>query len=126
MAAKRGYYSLLQFCPDPSRAEVVNLGVVLFCPEVRFIAAKTAASNLRAAKLVGRSRFDSASLDAAKLAIERRLEVDRERFQTLEDFQYFVDTRANVLRLTTPRPVKVFDPEEDIRQLFDELVEGRP
>jgi hypothetical protein len=50
--------------------------------------------------------------------------VDRERFQTLEDLQHFVDTRANVLKLTAPRSVKVFEPEEDLRKLFEELVGG--
>lgn len=124
MTAKRGYYSLIQFCPDPSRAEAVNLGVLLFCPEARFIAARTAAGNQRATRLVGRTAIDSASLNAAKRAIERRLEVDREGFQTLQDLQHFVDTRANVLKLTAPRPVKVFDPEEDLRKLFEELVGG--
>ena len=37
MNSKRGYYSLIQFCPEPSRAEAVNLGVLLFCPEAGFI-----------------------------------------------------------------------------------------
>lgn len=126
--AKRGYYSLIQFCPDSSRAEAVNLGVLLFCPEARFIGARTAEGNERATELVGQGGVNSASLDAAKRSIERRLEVDRERFQTLEDLQDFVDSRANVLKLTAPRPVKVFDPEEDLRKLFDELVaaEDRP
>lgn len=124
MTAKRGYYSLIQFCPDPSRAEVVNVGVLLFCPEARYIAARTARGKARAEKLVGKSGVDSASLNAAKQAIEHRLEVDREGFQTIEDLRRFVDTRANVLKLTDPRPVKVFDPQDDLRKLFEELVGG--
>lgn len=124
MTAKRGYYSLIQFCPDSSRAEAVNIGVLLFCPEARYIAARTARGKARAEKLVGKSGVDSASLNAAKRAIEHRLEVDREGFQTLDDLQRFVDTRANVLKLTVPRPVKVFDPDEDLGKLFDELVGG--
>jgi hypothetical protein len=124
MTAKRGYYSLVQFCPDPSRAEAVNVGVLLFCPEEQFIGVRTAAGNRRAARLVGQTGIDSASLNAAKTAIERRLEVDREGFQTLEDLQRFVDTRANVLKLTDPRPVKVFAPDEDLRKLFEQLVGG--
>ena len=124
MTPKRGYYSLIQFCPDPSRAEAVNLGVLLFCPEARFVAARMSHGNRRAAKLVGRADIDSASLNAAKRAIERRLQMDREGFQTLEDLRHFVDTRANVLKLTTPRPVKVFEPEEDLRKLYEELVGG--
>jgi len=126
MNAKRGYYSLIQFCPDPSRAERVNVGVVLFCPEAEFIAARTAHGNRQAEKLVAREALDRAGLNAAKRAIERRLEVERESFKTLDDLQRFVDTRANVLKLTASRPIKVFDAEQDLDRLYNELVGGRP
>ena len=125
MSARRGYYSLVQFCPHPARAEAVNLGVVLFCPDAGFIAARTLQGNRPAEKLVGREGVDKAALDAAKRAIEGRLDVERSSFQTLEDFQRFVDSRANVLKLTAPRPLKVLDPAEDLGRLFDELVGGK-
>src|SRR5437016_4286218 len=125
MKAQKGYYSLIQFCPDPSRLEAVNVGVVLFCPDAQFIAARTADSNKRPEKLVGRHGFDSASLKSARRAIERRLEADAKAFQTLEDLQHFVDTRANVLKMTAPRPIKVFDPQSDLDKLFQELVGDR-
>jgi hypothetical protein len=122
--AKKGYYSLIQFCPDASRLEAVNVGVLLFCPDVRFIAARTARTNRRAEKLVGRAEFDRASLNSAKRALERRMHTDREAFTRLEDLRKFVDSRGNVLKLTPPRPVKVFDPEVDLDNLFSELVGG--
>lgn len=126
MTAKRGYYSLVQFFPNPSRAEAVNLGVVLFCPDAGYLEAKMASGNRPAAKLVGRAAVDLDELNAAKRAIERRLHVDRDSFQTAEDLQHFAETRANLLRLTPPRPIKVFDPSQEIVRLFDELVGGRP
>jgi len=104
----------------------VNVGVLLFCPESRFLAARTAASNRRAAKLMGRGGLDKAALNSAKRAIERRLEVDRDSFQTLEDLQRFVSSRGNALKLTAPRPTKVFDPQTDLDALFAELVGGTP
>ena len=58
MAAKRGYFSLVQFCPNPSRAEAVNLGVILFCPDAGFLEAKMSAGNKPAMKLVGRAGVD--------------------------------------------------------------------
>jgi hypothetical protein len=122
--SSKGYYSLIQFCPDRSRAEAVNLGVALFCPSAKFVGALFANGNRRAAKLVGRENVNGSALNSAKRAMERRFEVDRERFETLEDFQQFVDTRANILRLTQPRPVKVANPQEDLEALFGELVGG--
>jgi hypothetical protein len=125
MKPTRGYYRLIQFCPDASRLEAVNVGVVLFCPDTGFLAARTAAGNQRAEKIVERGTLDKAALNSAKRAIERRLEVDRDAFQNLDDLQRFVATRGNALKLTDPRPVKVFDPQQDLGSLFNELVGGR-
>ena len=65
MKPQKGYYSLLQFCPDVSRLEAANLGVVLFCPDSNFLEAKTSRSVRRAEKLVGRGEL---ARDALKLA----------------------------------------------------------
>lgn len=126
MNAKKGYYSLIQFCPNASRLEAINVGVLLFCPDLRFIEARTAKGNQRAAKLVGRAFLDKHSLNRAKRAIERRVQTDREAFSSFDDLQKFVDSRGNMLKLTPPRPVKVFDPIQDLDSLFSELVGGVP
>jgi hypothetical protein len=125
MKPKRGYYSLIQFCPDSSRLEAVNVGVVLLCPDAGFLGARTAAGNRRAEKLVDRGELDRKALNSAKRAIEHRLEVDRDSFRNLEDLQRFVATRGNTLKLTDPRPTKVFQPQNDLDSLFAELVGGR-
>jgi hypothetical protein len=125
MKPKRGHYSLVQYCPDPSRAEAANVGVLLFCPDAGFIEARTSAGNDRIRRFFGDKPFDPRQINAAKHAIEERLKVDREYFRTLEDLQQFVETRGNEIILTTPRPVKVFDPAQDLDQLFGELVGGR-
>jgi len=124
MKPQRGYYSLIQFCPDASRMESVNVGVLLFCPALDFLGARTSNNNSRAEKLVGRGRLEKAALNAAKEAIERRLEVDRESFRNIEDIERFVNTRGNWLKLTQARPVKVFNPESDLTALYEELVGG--
>lgn len=125
MKPQRGYYSLIQFCPDASRMEAVNVGVVLFCPGLEFLDARTSNNNRRAEKLVGRSNLKREALNAAKEAIERRLIVDRQAFQNLEDLERYIDTRANCLKLTQARPVKVFNPETDLDRLYEELVGGK-
>ncbi len=126
MEPKRGYYSLVQFLPDASRMETVNVGVVLFCPSARFLSARMSRSNKRAQGLVGRGRLERSALNAAKRAIERRLEVDRDSFEDIEDLQRYIDTRGNWLRLTPARPIKVFDPPKDLDKLYTELVGGVP
>src|SRR5437868_15485516 len=101
---RKGYYTLIQFRPDASRLEAVNMGVLLFCPETGFIAARLAKSNQRAAKLVGRAQLNPTALNSAKRALERRLKVDSASFKTLGDLQHFIDSRGNISQLTPPRP----------------------
>jgi hypothetical protein len=123
MEPVKGFYSLVQFCPDFSRLEVANVGVVLFVPEMRFIKARMARSNLRPARLLGRSSFSADWLNAAKASLLERLEVAGDNFVTPEDLDRFVDTRANKLILTRPRPLKVRQPEAELDRLFAELVD---
>jgi len=124
MTIEKGYYSLIQFCPDVSRLEAVNLGVILFCPGSGFLKALTSRSTRRAEKLVGRADLARAALKSARLAIEKRLLVDRDSFRSLDDLQHFVATRGNSLQLTPPRPIKVSSPETELSRLFRELVSG--
>ena len=124
MKPQKGYHSLIQFCPDASRLEAVNLGVVLFCPALDFLASRTSSSTRRAEKLVGRGELAREALKLARTAIEQRLRTDRASFRDIEDMQRFVETRGNSLRLTDPRPLKVYTPADDLNRLFDELVGG--
>ena len=124
--ATKGYYSILQYVPDPERAEGVNIGLMLFCPEKGFLKIQTTESNDRVRRLLGRQRGSATNLsrlDAFKTAFEERVALEAGRIQTLEDFRTFVNTRANQLRLTDPRPVKVADPEPELLNLFRLLVD---
>jgi len=37
MNPTNGYYSLVQYCPDPSRVEAANVGAILFCPTLPYL-----------------------------------------------------------------------------------------
>ncbi|HVT47218.1 MAG TPA: DUF3037 domain-containing protein [Vicinamibacterales bacterium] len=123
MAAK-GYYSLIQYCPDPSRLESANIGVVLLCPELRFLQAKVAGNNRRIAKFFGRNSFDPDAVALAKATIEARLEPGSAEVSTIEDLERLIATRANAVLLTPPRPMRVDDPVEDLKTLYADLVGG--
>jgi len=119
----KGHYSLIQYCPDLSRLEAANVGVLLFCPERRFIQARVSHKNDRVRRFFGSGGWDGAQLNALRDSVVRRLEVERDSFRSVDDLQRFVALQANELQLTAPRPVKVFEPEEDLAKLFHELVD---
>jgi hypothetical protein len=123
--ASKGYYSLIQYCPDQSRLESANVGVVLFCPEQRFLRAKLTQTNQRLAKFFGRDSFDPDAVALAKDAIEGRLNRRGDELTTIEELHQFVATRANAVLLTPPRPMRVDDPMEDLEVLYQGLVGGK-
>ena len=123
MNATKGYFCLVQYCPDIARAEAANVGVVLFCPDRGFLQTKMVKSNHRIRRFFGEEADNYLHLNAMKDSLVKRLEVEKAEFCRLEDLQLFVETRANKVILTPPKPVKVFDPQEDLAALFKELVE---
>lgn len=125
MNASKGYYSLIQYCPDLSRLEAANVGVLLFCPERQFIQARVSHNNDRIRRFFSPEQTDWPQLNALKDSVARRLEVESESFKTLEDLQRFIALQANEIQVTAPRPVKVSAPEADLAKLFEELVGGR-
>jgi len=124
MAGERAYYSLIQFCPDASRLEAANIGVLLYCPGKSFIKAEVSKSTRRVTQFFGKGSFDRAQLNSFKKAFCRRFELERDAFRTMDDVERFIATRANQLRITPLRPLKCADPAAELRSLFDDLVGG--
>jgi len=119
----KGYYSIIQFCPDISRQEAANIGVLLFCPELGFIRARTSESNERIYRFFGKESCDAARIEQMKGLVEKRLIVEADSFRSREDLEKFIATRANDLQLTPLRSVLLDNPEEELDRLFDLLVE---
>lgn len=128
MSGYKGYYSLIQFCPNPSRAEAVNVGVLLFCPELHFIDAQVSRNTTRARRLLEHEEVDVARLKTTQKSIKERMLVEHDRFRTLEDLNQFIGTRGNDIQLTSPRTLRVLEPVKQLGELFRELVEveGKP
>ena len=124
MKPTKGYYCLIQYCPDLSRLEAANIGVLLFCPDRLFLQARTARDNRRIQHFFGREGHDLSQINSFKMGIEERLEVEHPNIQSLDDLQQFIQLRANQIQITAPRPMRVRNPEEDLDQLFQDLVGG--
>jgi hypothetical protein len=123
MKPAKGYYSLIQYCPDLSRLEAANIGVLLFCPEKLFLQAKTVRNNKRIQKFFGRKGHDWDRIDSFKLGLEERLVAENGEIKTLEDLERFIALRANEVQITPPRSMRVEDPKRELVNLFEELVE---
>ncbi len=124
MKPTKGYYCLIQYCPDMSRLEAANIGVLLFCPERSFLQARIARDNSRIQHFFGRQGHDWSQINSFKMGIEERLELEHSSIQNVDDLRHFIQLRANQIQITTPRPMRVKVPDEDLDQLFQDLVGG--
>lgn len=84
-----------------------------------------AEGNERVRKFFGDEASGDLHSNAMKTSLANRLKIEEAQFASLADFQKFVDSRANQIILTKPKPVKVTDPESELEALFAELVSHR-
>lgn len=119
----KGYYCLIQYCPDFSRAEAANVGLVLFQPEPTATAVRIVDKVDFVARRLGRKVATASVLEDVR-SIGYRLK--HEVFRSVEDLEQFVRTRGNRIQLTMPRSVRIEDPAKEIDRLFAELVEAGP
>lgn len=125
MCDRSAYYSLVQFCPDASRRETVNVGLILLCPSMTYLNMWMLLDYTRVAEFFGPG-VDLAAMEAGVLSLCARIISERSRLVDPSNFSDFIRTRANEILLTELRPVRVCDPKRDIGILFDELVTWPP
>jgi hypothetical protein len=119
----RGFYSVVQYCPDRFRAEAVNVGLVLLCVDPHALRVKMASNHDRARKLFAISKPDLKSLKFSTHGLTSRIENSADELRTSEDLAAFASSRANDLLLTEPRLAKLANFDEDFERLFAQLVE---
>jgi hypothetical protein len=125
MKPESGYYSIVQYCPSPERGEGVNVGVLLFSPAHQFIRTQFTKDFTRPKRLFAKDGlFDREELKSSLRTMEERISHDAPAFRSLADLEAFIGSRASDLRLTTPRAIKVFEPQRDLVELFEEVIGG--
>lgn len=125
MNPTKGYFSIVQYCPDLARREAVNIGVVLVVPDRLFLDTKLVTTNKRVKRFFGTKGDDANLLTEFKNSFVSRIDAEQLRIDSLESFEKFVDTRGNQIQLTKPAFVKVRDCRETLQHLFEKLVSGK-
>ena len=122
MTPHKGWFSIVQFCSDASRLESANIGVLLFCAALKFLEVRIAPDNRRIIRFFGSDAIDLDSINVFKKGLKDRLLKERENIQSREQLLEFVNSRANEIRLSAPRSVRVTSPHEQLDDLFAKLV----
>lgn len=119
----RGFYSIVQYCPDRFRAEAVNVGLVLLRAAPHTLRVKMTSNYDRVHRLFAISEADMKNLKFSTQGLTSRIEHSVDELSTPEALAAFAASRANDLRLTEPRLAKLGDFDDDFERLFAELVE---
>jgi hypothetical protein len=121
----RGFYSVVQYCPDRFRAEAVNVGLVLLCVDPHALRVKMTGNHDRVRKLFGTGKPELTNLKLSTHGLTSRIEHSMDELRTPQDLAAFAASRANDLRLTEPRLAMLDDFDDDFERLFAQLVEQR-
>ena len=121
----KGFYSIIQYCPDRFRAEGVNVGLVLLSLEPHGMRVHITRKFQRVQKLFALKNPDIDSLKITIEGMKSRIESASDEWRTPEELAAFAASRAKDLRLTEPRLAKIRDIDADFERLFSELVEER-
>jgi hypothetical protein len=122
MQRTRAMYSMVQYVPDGARAEGANAGIVIFVPESGRIEVRTSQSLARIKKFFSPDKAEFEWIELAVKSLKHRLEKAQGEFKSEEEFTQFVASRADAVRLTTPRLVVLTELESKLDELYGELV----
>lgn len=122
----RGFYSVVQYCPNRGRAEAVNVGLVLLRLDPHALRVRMTDNYDRVRRLFGVSGPELKNLKLSTHGLKSRIENGEGDFRTEEDLLAFATSRANDLRLTEPRLAMIEEMQADFERLFAELVDGHP
>ena len=121
MPTTRAAYSVVQYVPDPGRAEAANAGVVLFVPQANWLRLKPSPTLERVKGFFHPKPADLKRIASALEGLRYRLEV-AEKLATEHDLARFASSRPDAVGLTPPRLVMVDDPATKLDALYAELV----
>jgi len=123
-ALTTGYYSLIQYCPDRSRLEAANIGVLLFVPALNFMQARIASGNDRIRRFFHDEVGDLAQINLMKRMLAHRIDDEAKEVRTVDELKHLLTRFANELVFSAIRPIRVENPTLELTQLFEELVGG--
>lgn len=126
MKQHRGYYSLIQFCPDPRRLEAANVGLVLYAPELSFCEVKINHDLSHVKKIFGAQTVDKPLIEMAQRSLRRRLLKASQDWRGIDDLLHFSKREGNDLLLTLPQTVLAPDFNDELETLYTQLVAKAP
>lgn len=117
----KGFFSIIQYSPDPAHSEAINIGILLTVPELNYLDVKITTNYTRIKNvLVGKQHLDF--LKTTLQTFEQTITSLKNKLLATSELDKFIKTRAHEVRLTSLRDIKVHDPAGTLNKLFEQLV----
>lgn len=126
MAAEYTYdYAVIRVMPRVDRGEVVNVGVILHCPELNFLGVRTEVDEARIRMLDA-----NVDLEAVKAHLLAFAEICRGGDGTgpigelpeRNRYYWLVAVRSTIIQISPPHTGRTADPARTLNHLFDVMV----
>lgn len=119
-----GYYSIIQYFPEPDMLEGVNVGVYVASKDLDAGEVLMSGSNDRVMAMFGPNSYDEHELSSDKGALADRLRAARPL--THAEIAAFASREAGNLMLTPPQPIAVTEPKTTALGLLADLCGPTP
>jgi hypothetical protein len=126
MTPTRGFFSVIQFCPDLDRGEYANVGIVLVVPQRGILDIRLSEDNEGPKQRFGVDAFDDARLSVAKKGLAGRIREEGRCWSGAEDLIWFGQKEGNNLTLSPPRVILVENASAEMAELYQRLVHVEP
>jgi len=126
MTPTRGFFSVIQFCPDLDRGEYANVGVVLAVPRNGALEIRMSEDNEGPKQRFGAESFDDTRLTVAKKGLEGRIREEGPSWSSAEDLLRFGRKEGNNLTLSSPKVILVESASAEADELYTRLVHVEP
>lgn len=119
---KRCTYSLVRYVPDLTKGEVMNIGILLHCPEEEYLGCLFTADMRRIKHF--HPQADLTLLRGLQQDFEQQ--IDRHEAYLAPYLETMHQTLSNMIQLAPPRFCLLADPQAQLPELFRRYVDSRP
>ncbi len=119
-------YAVVRIVPKPEREEFVNVGVVLYCKDKRFLQAKCDVNETKVKAICDDFCIEEVQeyLDAFKAiaAGDKDCKSPIARLDLPSRFRWLAATRSSVVQTSKVHPGLCTDPQSELDKLFQQMV----
>jgi hypothetical protein len=122
-------YAIIRLVPRVERGELINVGVILSCPDVQFLDARVELDESRLLALDETLDLEATRANLATIPMVCRGGPEAGPVGALPQrsrFHWLVSPRSTIIQMSPVHTGRTSDPEAALERLLETMVRGRP